>query len=94
MVEAMAYNKNDNSSPNSNSQILSDIYPDPKSLPSPHVLYEPVPTVTISELEPGKYMSTTARVAYIRTAERHDALGVKVVFTGVLEDAKSKVSFV
>jgi len=33
-------------------------------------------------------------VAYLRTAERHDALGEKVVFTGVLEDATSKVSFV
>jgi hypothetical protein len=36
----------------------------------------------------------TARVAYLRTAERHDALGEKVVFTGVLEDSSSKVSFV
>jgi hypothetical protein len=35
-------------------------------------------------------MSTTARVAYIRTAERHDALGEKVVFTGVLEDDQEK----
>jgi hypothetical protein len=35
-----------------------------------------------------------ARVAYIRTAEKHDALGEKMVFTGVLEDRNSKVSFV
>ena len=39
-------------------------------------------------------MSTIARVAYIRTAVRHDVLGEKVVFTGVPEDSKSKVSFV
>ena len=65
-----------------------------KSLPAPSVLREPIPYVTLSELEPGKYISTVARVAYFRTAERHDALGEKVVFTGVLEDAKSKVSFV
>jgi hypothetical protein len=39
-------------------------------------------------------MSTVARIAYLRTAERHDALGTKVVFTGVLEDSKSKVSFI
>ena len=39
-------------------------------------------------------MSTTARIAYLRTAEKPDALGEKVVFTGVLEDATSKVSFV
>jgi hypothetical protein len=94
MVEVIHYNKNDDNSRNSGSQILSDLYPDPKSLPAPPVLYEPIPSVTLSELEPGKYMSTTARVAYIRTAERHDALGEKIVFTGVLEDSKSKVSFV
>jgi hypothetical protein len=92
---ALHYDINDNSSRrDSNSQVLSDLYPDPKSLPAPPALREPIPSVTLSELQPGKYTSTTARVAYIRTAERHDALGTKVVFTGVLEDAKSKVSFV
>ena len=34
------------------------------------------------------------RIAYLKTSEKHDALGEKVVFTGVLEDATSKVSFV
>ncbi len=82
------------SSRNSSAQILGDLYPDPRSLPTPQALREPIPSVTLSELEPGKYISTTARVAYLRTAERHDALGEKVVFTGVLEDASSKVSFV
>jgi hypothetical protein len=77
-----------------NSTILSDLYPDPKQLPAPSALREPIPSVALAGLEPGKYMSTVARVAYLRTAERHDALGKKVVFTGVLEDAKSKVSFV
>ena len=76
------------------SQILSDLYPDPKSLPTPPALREPIPYVTLSELEAGKYTSTTARIAYLRTAERHDALGEKVVFTGVLEDATGKTSFV
>jgi hypothetical protein len=94
MVETINYNKNDDNSRNSSSQILSDLYPDPKSLPAPPALREPIPSVTLSELEPGKYISTTARIAYIRTAERHDALGEKIVFTGVLEDSKSKVSFV
>jgi hypothetical protein len=94
MVEAIHYNKNDENSRNSSSLILSDLYPDPKSLPAPPALREPIPSVTLSELQPGKYMSTTARVAYIRTAEKHDALGEKVIFTGVLEDSKSKVSFV
>ena len=87
-------NDNDNNRRDSNSQILSDLYPDPKLLPDPSALREPIPSVTLSELEPGKYISTIARVAYVRTAERHDALGEKVVFTGVLEDSKSKVSFV
>ena len=91
---ALHYDINDNNRSDSNSQILSDLYPDPKALPDPSVLREPIPSVTLSQLEPGKYMSTTARVAYLRTAERHDALGEKVVFTGVLEDATSKVSFV
>ena len=66
---------NDDNSRNSSSQILSDLYPDPHSIPAPPALREPIPSVTLSELEPGKYISTTARVAYIRTAERHDALG-------------------
>ena len=96
MVEVIYSSKNDNNEPgrNSSSQILSNLYPDPRTLPTPPALCEPIPYVTLSELEPGKYMSTVARVAYLRTAERHDALGEKVVFTGVLEDAKSKVLFV
>ncbi len=94
MVEAIHYNKNDDSNRNSSSQLLSDLYPDPRSLPSPPAIREPIPSVTLSELEPGKYTSTTARIAYLRTAERHDALGEKVVFTGVLEDATGKTSFV
>ena len=85
---------NDGNKGNSNPQILSDLYPDPSTLPAPPALREPIPSVTLSELEPGKYISTAARISYIRTAERHDALGEKVVFTGVLEDSKSKVSFV
>jgi hypothetical protein len=93
--EVIHYNdKNDDSSRNSSSQILSDLYPDPRSLPAPPALREPIPTVTLSELEAGKYTSTTARIAYLRTAERHDALGEKVVFTGVLEDSSSKLTFV
>src|ERR687892_116393 len=79
---------------NSSKQILSDLYPDPRSLPAPPTLREPIPSITLSDLEFGKYVSTEARIAYIKTVEKHDALGEKVVFTGVLEDARSKVSFV
>ena len=48
----------------------------------------------LSELIPGQYVSTTARIAYVRTSERTDALGTKVVFTGIMEDATCKISFV
>jgi hypothetical protein len=91
---ALHYDMNDNKRHDSNSLVLSDLYPDPKSLPSPSMLREPIPSVNLSQLEPGKYVSTTARIAFLRTAERHDALGEKVVFTGVLEDTAGKVSFV
>jgi hypothetical protein len=90
---ALHYDRNEDNR-NSSSQILSDLYPDPRSIPAPSALREPIPSVTLSELEPGKYISTVARVAYLRTAEREDDFGKKVVFTGVLEDRKSKVSFV
>ena len=94
MVESLHYSKYDENVRNSSSQVLGDLYPDPKSLPTPPALREPIPSVTLSELEAGKYTSTTARIAYLRTTERHDALGEKIVFTGVLEDSTSKVSFV
>jgi hypothetical protein len=94
LVESIHNSKNDDTGRNPGSQILSDLYPDPRTLPSPSTLREPISIVTLSELEPGKYMSTTARVAFIRTAERQDSLGEKVVFTGVLEDSSQKVSFV
>ena len=91
---ALHYNVNDDNNRDSSSQVLSDLYPDPKTLPAPSTLREPIPSVTLSELQPGKYVSTVARIAYIRTAEKPDALGEKIVFTGVLEDSKSKVLFV
>lgn len=95
MVEVIHYSKNDDdTSRNSGSQVLSDLYPDPKSLPTPPALRKPIPSVTLSELEAGKYVSTEARIAYLKTVEKQDALGEKVVFTGVLEDSTSKVSFV
>ena len=67
---ALHYNMNDDNNRDSSSQVLSDLYPDPKTLPAPSTLREPIPSVTLSELEPGKYISTTARIAYIRTAEK------------------------
>ena len=53
-----------------------------------------IPQPTLSELIPGQYVSITARIAYVKTSERTDSLGTKLVFTGVLEDSTFKVSFV
>ena len=50
--------------------------------------------LTLSELIPGKYVSTVARIIHLKTTERHDALGNKLVFSGMLEDSTFKVPFV
>ena len=74
-------------------QEREENYPDPSTLPLPS--QEPrVAEVTLSELVPGKYVSTTARVVYLRTIEKQDAFGTKVIFSGILEDSTFKVPFV
>ena len=74
-------------------QEREENYPDPSTLPLPS--QEPrIAEVTLSELIPGKYVSTTARVVYLRTIEKQDALGTKVIFSGILEDSTFKVPFV
>src|ERR671928_1558682 len=77
----------------SSSEIL---YPDPRTIPAPPSpsYQQPIPLVTLSELIPEKYVSTTARVVYVRTVERQDALGSKTIFSGILEDSTFKVPFV
>jgi hypothetical protein len=77
----------------SSSEIL---YPDPKTIPVPPSpsYQQPIPLVTLSELIPGKYVSTTARIVYIKTVERQDALGTKTIFSGILEDSTFKVPFI
>jgi hypothetical protein len=68
-------------------------YPDPNTLPLPS--QEPrIADVTLSELVPGKYVSITARVVYLRAIEKQDALGSKMIFSGILEDSTFKVPFV
>jgi|SRR5215469_1160441 len=69
-------------------------YPDPRALPVQPSWQQARPQVTLSELIPGQYISTTARIAYVKTSERTDALGTKVVFTGIMEDVTSKIPFV
>src|SRR5690242_15506588 len=69
-------------------------YPDPQTLPVPPSSQQPTPLVTLSELIPGKYVSTTARIVYLKTIERKDALGNKMLFSGIVEDSTFKVPFV
>jgi hypothetical protein len=69
-------------------------YPDPRTLPAQPSWQQPRPQVTLSELIPGTYVAVTSRIAYLKTSERHDALGSKLVFSGVLEDSTFKVPFV
>jgi hypothetical protein len=70
-----------------------DNYPDPNTLPLPSQ-EQRIADVTLSELIPGKYISTTARVVYLRAIEKQDALGSKMIFSGILEDSAFKVPFV
>src|SRR5215203_5674599 len=73
--------------------LEEDSYPDPSTLPLPS--QEPrIADVTLSELIPGRYVSTTARVVYLRAIEKQDALGSKMIFSGILEDSTFKVLFV
>ena len=69
-------------------------YPDPRTLPAQPSWQQPRPQLTLSELIPGKYVATTARIVYLKTNERHDAIGNKLVFSGLLEDSTFKVPFV
>ena len=63
-------------------------------LPAQPSWQQPRPHLTLSELIPGQYVSATSRIAYVKTSERTDALGTKLVFTGVLEDSTFKAPFV
>jgi hypothetical protein len=69
-------------------------YPDPRTLPAQPSWQQSRPQVTLEELIPGQYVSTIARIAYVKTSERTDALGTKLIFTGVLEDSTFKAPFV
>src|SRR6266487_2153528 len=69
-------------------------YPDPRTLPAQPSWQQPRPQLTLAELIRGKYVSTTARIVYLKTSERQDALGNKLVFSGMLEDSTFKVPFV
>ncbi|MEP6576399.1 MAG: hypothetical protein ABJB85_08230 [Nitrososphaerota archaeon] len=69
-------------------------YPDPRSLPRPPSTYEPKPQVALSDLTPKSYVKTVGRAVYLKTSERQDELGSKVIFSGILEDMTFKIPFV
>ena len=87
---------NQDGSATSSSEILQKDYPDPYTIPVPPSpsYQQPIPLVTLSELVPGKYVSTAARIVYVKTVQRQDALGSKTIFSGILEDSTFKVPFV
>jgi len=69
-------------------------YPDPQTLPVQPSWQQPRPQLTLSELIPWKYVSTTARIVFLKTTERRDVLGNKLILSGILEDSTFKVPFV
>src|SRR5215207_9374799 len=75
-------------------QEREEDYPDPNTLPSSAQEARITEEVTLSELIPGKYVSTTARVVSLRAIEKQDALGKKMILSGVLEDSTFRVPFV
>lgn len=62
-------------------------YPDPQSIPRAPSTYEPKPQVALADLTAKSYVEIAARAVYLKTSERQDQLGTKVIFSGVLEDA-------
>jgi hypothetical protein len=91
----MSTNKSDSAeimvkgSPLQESVREEDTYPDPNTLSLPSQ-EQRIADVTLSDLIPGKYVSATARVVYLRAIEKQDALGSKMIFSGILEDSAFK----
>lgn len=69
-------------------------YPNPQSIPRPPSTYESKPQVALADLTAKSYVKTVGRVVYLKTTERQDELGSKVIFSGILEDATFKLPFV
>ncbi len=69
-------------------------YPDPKTLPPQPSWQQPRPLLNLSDLIPKQYVSVIARIVFLKTTERRDALGSKTLFSGILEDSYFKVPFV
>ena len=69
-------------------------YPSPQSIPRPPSTYGSKPQADLANLTPKSYVTITARAVYLKTTERQDELGTKVIFSGILEDASFKMPFV
>lgn len=69
-------------------------YPNPQSIPRPPTTYEPKPQLSLADLTAKSYVKTVARAVYLKTTERQDELGTKVIFSGILEDGTFKMPFV
>ena len=48
----------------------------------------------LADLTAKSYVKIVARAVYLKTTERQDQLGTKVIFSGILEDATFKMPFV
>ncbi len=69
-------------------------YPNPQSIPRPPSTYKPKSQVALADLTAKSYVKIVARAVYLKTSERQDQLGTKVIFSGILEDATFKMPFV
>jgi hypothetical protein len=69
-------------------------YPDAGSIPRPPSTYEPKPQVALADVAAKSYVKTVGRAVYLKTTEKQDELGSKVIFSGILEDATFKIPFV
>jgi hypothetical protein len=58
-------------------------YPNPQSISRPPSTYESKPQVALADLMAKSYVKTVGRAVYLKTTERQDELGTKVIFTGI-----------
>src|SRR5437870_12378644 len=67
--------------------------PQPSVLPQAPSPYQTRQTLTLSQLAPGQYIDTVARVASIKVSEKQDQMGTRTVASGMLEDRIFKVAY-
>src|SRR5437870_4412847 len=67
--------------------------PQPSVLPRAPSIYQTRQTLTLSQLTPGQYIDTVARIASIKVSEKQDQMGSRTVASGMLEDRTFKVAY-